>query len=337
MSRFSRIVLPILLFSFLGLPVSAENGTRVLRISVENRDTHFQVRMVRHFSRLAETAAGGAVSIEVYDGAALFRDADVVPALVQGKVEMAVPGIWQLDRFVPDFACLMLPSVFGRTEKELGRVVDSDLGSYLSRSLEKALPVFVLGRWMELGSAHTFFLGAALRDYRGLRVRVPGGAANAERVKALGASPLTIPWPDLPSYLSRSLVDAVVTSYETIASAKLQTAGIEAVLEESQYIGYYVPMFNRRFWESLDDRTRSALIDAWEATVDLARTEARQAQANAKRTLLADGVRLFVPSSLETERTRNALLRSEKVIAERVHVSDEALGYLRRAFDKEMK
>jgi len=323
--------------SFSGATVFAEAASRVMRISVENSGTHVQVRMLKRFSQRAAEASGGSLVVELYDGARLFRDADVVSALSLGKVEMAVPGIWQLDRYAPDFASLMLPSVYGRTEVDIARVVDTEFGVFLSGILERTLTIVVLGRWMELGSAHTFFIGKSVRELRGLRVRVPGGEANEERIRALGSFAVAIPWPDLPSILSRGLVDAVVTTYETILSANLHTFGIGAVLEESHYVGYYVPMINRRFWESLDDRTRSAVKNAWDATVEESRIESRTAQANAKKNLLEHGVRLRASSSSESAVNREKLMLNERSIAERIHVSDEALDRLHAAFGVRIK
>lgn len=304
---------------------------RVMRISVENRESHVQVRMLKLFVERVKDSTAGAVSVELHSGARLFRDADVVSALAMGKIEMAVPGIWQLDRFSPDFAALMLPSAYGLPETDLARAVDGPFGLFLSRSLQDALPVHVLGRWMELGSAHAFFVGKNVKDFRGLRVRVPGGAANEERVRVFGAFPVSIPWPDLPSFMARGGVDAVVSSYETILSAGLQEKGIGAVLEESQDVGYYVPILSRRFWEGLDDASRSAIAEAWEATADQAREEARAAQAHARNELRSAGVRVVAAPAAERLARRDALLAAEAEIAARVHASSEAIGLLRRS------
>lgn len=330
MIAFPRGIAVILSCCFTIAAVFAEQAPHVLRISVENRGTHVQVRMLKRFIDRVHLTSGGALRLELYDSARLYRDSDVVGALSLGKVEMAVPGIWQLDRYAPDFASLMLPSVYGLSEAESGLLVDGEFGAFLSASLSSALPVEVLGRWMELGGIRLFFIGKSVRDLRGLRVRVAGGAANEERIRALGGQPVSIPWPDFPSYIARGSVDAVLTTYETIASANLQDAGIGAALEESHYIGYYLPMVNRQFWASLSVSARVCLLAAWDTTVDEARLEARSAQDASKKLLAEGGLRIQSAPASETLSKRASLLTAENNIADRLHISEQALSLLHR-------
>ncbi len=330
----SVIVFFLHVFVLLFPAPGAEEPRRIMRISLENKSGHVQVRMVERFVERLAARSGNELKIELYDDARLFRDADVVSALSLGKVEMAVPGIWQLDRFAPDFAALMLPSAFGYTEAEAARAVDGPFGAYLSSSLESALPLKVLGRWMELGGAQLFFVGRNVRDTEGLRIRVPGGIANEERMRAFGSYPVAVAWPDLPSFIERGVVDAILTTYETIASAKLHEKGVGAVLEEDQYMAYYVPVLSRRFWSDLDESTRKSIADAWEETVDEARAEAQAAQAAAKRTLAEKGVRIQVASAAERAQKRAVLLGSESEIASRAHVSARAIELAATAFGR---
>ena len=330
-----RLSLFVLVFTF--ACVSAATGTEavpVMRISIENQTGHFLSRMMRRFVERVTGMAGDRVNVELYDEAKLFRDADVVSALSLGKVEMAVPGISQFDRFAPDIASLMLPTLFGVSEQDVAAVVDGIFGSYLSENIESTLPVVVLGRWMEQGSVYTFFQGKTIRPLYGLRVHVAGGAVNIDRLRALGALPIAIPWPDLPAYFSRGIVDAVLTSYERVLSSKLQAEGVLSVSEMSYYVGYYVPIVNRVFWESLGPETRNAIATAWEMTVDEERLEARAAQADAKKALVDAGLRVFMPTATEQTSVRSTLLAAESDMAERNHVSSQTLEQLRAAFSE---
>ncbi len=83
----------------------------VIRISVENTDSHVQTKSVRRFAdNLAERLAGR-YEVRFYPAASLYRDADVFRALTQGKLELAVPGTWQFDRYVPEVGFVLLPSL----------------------------------------------------------------------------------------------------------------------------------------------------------------------------------------------------------------------------------
>jgi TRAP-type C4-dicarboxylate transport system substrate-binding protein len=329
-------ILLTVLLSLLGAsPLFAQ---RIMRISLENTERHVQVRMVRLFAERLSAQTGGTLKIEVYSRGSLYRDTDSLSAVAQGKVEMVVPGIWQLDPGVPDFAALMLPSVFGRDPAAVEALADGALGSKLNSRLEASGDYVVVGRWFDLGPLELFGVGRNIRsldEIAGLSVRVANGRANEERLKVLGVEPVSISLSDFISYAERSLVDGVLTSYETIDSASLDRHGVTSSYEDDEYFGFYVPIVNRRFWAGLDEATRRAFASSWESVVPVEREEARRAQADAKAALVGRGMSVVVPNRDELARTRLRLLAAEDGIAARVGVSREILQILRSSFPQD--
>lgn len=241
---------------------------------------------------------------------------------------MAVPGIWHLDRYAPDLAVFLLPSFYGSTTDETRDLVDGELGRELNSQLEAALNVVVLGRWLDLGHAHLFSIDrpiASADDIAGTVVRFAGGRGNELRLAALGARPVSIPWPDLPAALARGRVDAILTTYETVASARLWEHGIRYAYEDSQHFSRYVPMVSASFWRRLSPDVRSILREEWEALVDSARTRAATAQREARARLLAHDVVIHVPGADELRTTRAALLAHEAGFARELAISPTVL------------
>ncbi|NJL73216.1 MAG: TRAP transporter substrate-binding protein DctP, partial [Candidatus Competibacteraceae bacterium] len=238
----------------LALTSSSAAGDTLFRISLENNASHVQTRSVRRFAEALAAKTGGELHIEVYDSGALYRDQAALAALDQGKLEMAVPGIWQLDRMVPNLAALMLPSLFGRSTDEVHRVVDGAVGKRLNAEIEDALGVRVPGRWLDLGPILVFGVGHSLPPDGSLDrkvIRIAAGRANEERLKAMGARPVGIPWADLPGYIERGQLDGVLTSWETIASADLQAKGVAVAIDVPHYFGMYVPLVSGAAWRRL--------------------------------------------------------------------------------------
>ncbi len=323
--------LSLLLLSTAG--AQAGPGARIrIRISVENPPTHFQAQVARTFADRVAARLGDRVSVEFYDGARLFRDTDVIGAVSRGAVEIALPGIWQFDRMVPDTAALMLPSAYGLSIEQARRLADGPLGAALNARIEAGTRGKVLGRWLDLGHAHLFSLDRRLRgidDFRGKRVRVAGGRGNEERIRTLGAVPVSIPSPDLDSYLRRRLVDGILTTYETVDSAGMDSAGIAAVYEDAEYYPFYVPIAGEAFWNGLDPDIRREIQAAWEDLLPAARETALRAQEAAKARLAGRGLRIRVPSKAERAAVRDSLLRTEEDAARRLGVSGEILALLR--------
>ena len=323
------------------IAVQAQEQTPILcRISTENSPGHFQVRALRRFSELVAERSAGTLKVEFYDSGTLYRDSNAVSAIGRGDLEIAAPGIWQLDKLVPDSAALMLPMMYAKPSEVHRAIVDGPVGTVLSRDIEEAMKAVVLGPWLDLGFGHIFATAKPIRSIagiRGRRIRVAGGRGNEERIRAFDGIPVSIPLLDLPAYLKRGLVDGVLTTYETVASAGLDSAGIKSVLEDAQYYPFYVPVASASFWGRIDDRTRSMLRGAWLEVVTQAREEAVRSQAEAKRSLVERGMKVYTPTSDESSKSRANLLAGEKEMAKRLSVSDDILVLLRLELGKQAR
>lgn len=300
-----------------------------LRISVENTAAHVQTKAVGKFADDLAKKAAGRLRVSFFHSAELYRDRDVLYALHTGKVEMAAPGAWHIDRFAPDVAIFLLPVFYGREPEANYRILSGPAGEQINRGIEDRIGVKVIGRWIDLGHAHLFSLDQKIRsraDIAGMRIRVAGGIANEMRIQALGAKPITIPWPDLPEKLSLGVVDGVLTTHETIASARLWEYGIRNAFEDRQYFPQYVPLISRRFWDRLPPDLQEMIAETWEANVDDARRAAAEAQAVARRTLLENGVEMVVPDPESLTAWRKTLLAEQEKIVDALGIRKDILA-----------
>ena len=329
MTRFYRFVVVAMVCGFASVGNAAAQP--VFRISLENTRDHVQVRVVQEFADTLAARTVGRLRVELYPDARLFRDRDVVRALHDGKVEMAVPGTWQLDRFEPSVGVLLLPEFYGRPSSYLNEHVDGELGAELDRRIAASTGAVVLGRWIDLGPVHLFTVASPIRthtDIVGLKLRFAGGVMNELRLAALGAVPLSIAWPDFPEHLRRRAVDGVLTSYETIASAALWEAGIRYAFEDSQYFGRYVPLVSAGFWRRIPEDLRQSIAETWEEHVAPARERAADAQERAKHTLQSHGVTVIVPTVAELDAARSRLLAARPEMIERLGIDAEIISIL---------
>lgn len=309
-----------------------------MRISVENTLAHVQTKAVQAFAEEIRQQLAGRIDVEFFPNAQLFRDSAVVQALMQGKVEMAVPGTWQVDRFEPNVGIFLLPIFYGRPAHVNYRILEGKIGEAINARLERNLQLKVLGRWMDLGHAHLFGVRKQINGYediRGLKVRVAGGVANELRIQALGGVPANIPWPDLPTYLQQGKIDAILTSYETINSATLWEYGVNAVFEDQQYFPQYIPLVRLSFWNKLDADIQQILLETWEKHVDPEREAAAVAQAEAKEILRARGVTIVAPDEQSLARQRDSMLPLQDEFASLMKIDQELIPRLLEVFRQE--
>jgi TRAP-type C4-dicarboxylate transport system substrate-binding protein len=307
----------------------------LMRISVENSDRHVQTRAVRRFADEIRERLRDRIDVRFYANARLFRDQDIVQALGQGRVEMAVPGTWHVSRFEPNVEIFLLPLFYGRPAQANYSAVDGAVGKTIAGRLEGNLRLKVVGRWIDLGHAHLFGTGKKIlrhEDIQGLRVRVAGGAANELRIQAFGGRPTIIPWPDLPEYLQQGRVDAVLTSYETVQSAMLWEKGIRHAFEDREYFPQYVPLVRLSFWKKLPQDVQRMVTETWEKHVDVAREEAARAQTDAKSTLVKNGVKVVIPDRQRMEAWRRKILAVQDEFVERLKIDPELVRTVMEGF-----
>lgn len=307
----------IFLSAIVSSPLHAD--VPLLRISTENSADHVQTQAVARFADALAQRAAGRLDVRHSHSAELFRDRDVIKALQLGKVEMAVPGTWQLDRYAPDFGIFLLPMFYGRNADTNYLLRDGPVGREIASRLERGLDVKVLGRWIDLGFAHVYGVNHRITshdDLVGLTVRVAGGEANLERLRALGAEARVVAWPDLPAALSRGMITGILSTHETVASARLWDYGVDWVFEDHEYFPQYVPLLSAKLWNSLPMDLQRLIVATWEEQVTAARALAAEAQEEARAVLRAHGIGVTTPSADALAAARQRLMgRQQALIA----------------------
>ena len=298
----------------------------VMRISVENTDSHTQTIAVQSFAQRLQERTAGTLDVQVYSTASLVRDSDAVRAMALGNAEMAVPGTWHIDSLVPEVGLFLLPSFYGAEAEAVYHVLDSDIGSEIVRLIEEDLFVKIPGRWIDLGHAHLFSTHAPIRTYQdiaGMRIRVAGGLANEARIEAMGGNPTTIVWADLPVRLEQRVVQGVLTTFESVRSAELWNYGIRYAYVDRQYFPQYIPMIAGTFWNKLSADLQQIIIETWEEGVDAARSHAAEAQQQARNRSESHGVIITEPDEAEIEHMRSRLLDRQYALADALAIPRE--------------
>jgi TRAP-type C4-dicarboxylate transport system substrate-binding protein len=295
----------------------------LIRISVENDSNHVQTKAVNRFAEKLQKRLQNRYEIKFYDSSSLFRDVDVFKAMIQGKVEITVPGTWQFDSYVPNMALFQLPSFYGKEAHFTYGIMESTLAETIIESIEKQLNVKVIGRWYDLGHAHIFTNTKkikTLKDFKNLKIRIPGGVANSERFSLLGSYPIVINYADLPLALLKNSVDGLLTSFDTMVSSGLWQDYLKYVYADSQYFAQYVPLCSFDFWKQLPEDVQAIIIETWEEDVEQQRREALSAQLSAFNFLKSNGIGIYSLTKNEINANRNFLIEYEQAIVQKVRI-----------------
>jgi TRAP-type C4-dicarboxylate transport system substrate-binding protein len=221
---------------------------------------------------------------------------------------------------------------FGQPGKITEDLIDGKVGEAVNRSLEKKVGAKSPGRWFELGYDHTWTVNkkiTKIEDFKGLKIRHSGGSTPENRLNRFGASAVFIAWPDVPMALVQKTVDGICSTTKSVEGAKLYEAGIKYVVLCRNYNGYYVPLVNQKFWDSLPPDLQKIFSEVWNETVPKQRAIARKEQAEARTLMEGKGVEFFEPSDAELAKWRNHLMPiQDKIVKDLKH--DPALVELAR-------
>jgi len=305
-----------------------------IRCSLDTAPSHPRnMAMIDYFAKLAK-ASNGEITGEVFHSGQLFADLNVSKALLQGQVEMAMPGTWVLTGLVPDCDMVQMPYFYGVPFEVTHRATDGKPGAFIDRQLEAKLKTQVLGPWTDFGHQSWFSTKVPLDSFsslKGLKIRSPGGAAMAWRIKFAGGIANTTAWPNVPLALSQGVFDAFISSNESCNTAKLWEAGVKYSYADRQFMAQYIPMIGKSFWAKLSAEQRKMMIDLWAANIAEYRRNGIASQDTARKILETNGVKFRDPSVEEFDRTRNAMIADLPTLIEAAKLSPEMVKLVKES------
>ncbi len=318
-----------------GMVVSDAAAQVKMRVSLDTTAVHIRTKLVGEYLEAVKKRTGGAIEPELFHSAQLFRDRDVGKALRQGGAEMAVPGQWVLTGFEPNLDYPFLPICYGRDRAAMYKISDGEVGQIINRSLEQKLNSKVLGKWFDLGASHTYATNRPLNkpdDLKGLKIRTSGGHGQFVRVKFFDGVPNFTAWPDVPLALSQGNFDGLITTNESLVSAKLWEAGVKYALQDYQGFAQYVPLVADSFLEKLKPEHRKILFDTWAEMIDGFRDQAFAAQEQARETMAQNGVKVVMAGKADLDATRQRMLPTQDDFVKELKMDPAVVAKIQATF-----
>jgi C4-dicarboxylate-binding protein DctP len=291
-----------------------------MRVSLDTAPGHARTVSIADFLKKLEAASQGEIAPHLYDSGELLADHAVIKALVLGQIEMAAPGTWLVSAYVPEADLGQLPVFYGQPVSVAHAATDGIPGDLVNEQIARKLRVTIPGHWIDLGYFNWYSSRkplASLDDLRGLRIRNSGGFAQPWRARFFGAVPTETDWPDVPAALAQGVFDALQSTNESCASARLWDAGLRYALIDHQAMGAYIPMISETFWTALRPALKTLITDLWAANIGVYRANMAAAQDKAEKDLRARGMKLtVVPPEDLVEARRRMMAEQDQVVRE---------------------
>jgi len=251
---------------------------KTIKFANQNAVGHPIIQGMEKFKEIVEKNSGGKIKVNVFPGGALGSDQANVLALQGGTLEMASMNSGIFASQVREFSVFDFPFMFA-SGQEADQVVDGAFGKKMHARLEDK-GLVGLG-YYELGFRNLTNGRRAINkvsDIEGLKLRVIPNPINVDWVKALGANPTPLPFPELYVALEQKAVDGQENPVATIHAAKFFEVQKHLTLTGHQYNPQSI-VISKKFWDTLNAAEKKILSDAASESSKFQRAQARAQEA----------------------------------------------------------
>ena len=247
-------VCPVLILALITLMASWATAAPTKRIELKYGHHNKPLSFAQKYAQVpwvkkVEEATQGRVKITIYSGATLFKPKDAYDACVSGIADMAWGFIGMFHSRFPLTDMVSLP-LLGIKDAEMGSLCMWDLYEKFPAVREEykdvKLLVFHTHRGGPIGTSVPVH---RLEDFKGLKIRTPGGGP-LELIKATGAAPMNISPDDIYLNMEKGVIDGWTIDPEGADGRKLQEVTKCYILPYS-YVGCFWIIMNKNKWNSL--------------------------------------------------------------------------------------
>ena len=263
------------------------------------------------FKNYVESASNGAIEVELFIGTQLCSNgAECLQGVADGSIDVYISTSGGAAGIFPYVQVLDLPYLMSGD-----RVAEAVLAGDFTRTMREmaladsgdAIRLMTIGNtggWRNFANTQRVVRNPG--DLAGLKIRTVVADLPQELVRALGASPTPIPWPEPFTSFQTGVVEGSKNGITDIMGMKFPDAGLQYVtLDGHAYMGALWWMSNETFMSMPEDLRRvvvDGFADLQQATFASPKRKSIQAYAD----FVAGGGTLYVPTPAEKAEFREA-------------------------------
>jgi TRAP-type C4-dicarboxylate transport system substrate-binding protein len=263
------------------------------------------------FKSFVESASNGAIAVELFIGTQLCsKGAECLQGIADGSIDIYISTSGGASGIFPYVQVLDLPYLMSND-----RIAEEVLSGDFTRTMRnmaladsndtiRLMTVGNTGGWRNF--ANTKRRVAQPSDMAGLKIRTVVADLPQELVKAMGASPTPIPWPELFTSFQTGVVEGSKNGITDIMGMKFPDAGLQYVtLDGHAYMGALWWMNNEKF-KSMPEHLRRVVVDGFSALQQATFASPKRKSIKAYEDFVAGGGNLYVPTPEEKAKFKAA-------------------------------
>ncbi|HMQ41677.1 MAG TPA: TRAP transporter substrate-binding protein DctP [Paracoccus sp. (in: a-proteobacteria)] len=291
----------------LGLAGMAAAQEFTLRATANSNDQDEDYDGLVVFKNYVESASNGAIAVELFIGTQLCGNgAECLQGIADGSIDIFISTSGGAAGIFPYIQVMDLPYLL--TDDRLAeRVLMDDKFTPKLRQMMldssggriRLMTIGNTGGWRNFANTKQRVQTPA--DLAGMKLRTVDAELPQELVKALGASPTPIPWPELFTSLQTGVVEGTKNGITDVMNMKFPDAGVKYMtLDGHGYMGAFWFMSNDRFMEMPED-LRRVVVDGFYQLQQATFASPKRKSIQAYEDFVAAGGDLYVPTPEEKQ------------------------------------
>src|SRR5437660_7171067 len=192
--------------------------TREFRVADTQSEDYPTVQALRYMGRLVEEPSGGRLQSRVFHSRQLGEEKETIEQTRAGAIDLNRSNVALIGTFVPSMNVLAMPFLF-RSIEHLQKVLDGPIGNEILGSFE---PYGFVGLAFYDSGARSIYNNVrpvrSLADLKDLRIRVQQSEQMSETMRALGATPVELPYGQVLTGLATRLIDGAENNWPSFVT-----------------------------------------------------------------------------------------------------------------------
>jgi TRAP-type C4-dicarboxylate transport system substrate-binding protein len=249
------VLLTVSLFFLTSIPAQAQEKAMKLRLSVQWPPQHPITKMIDQWGKDVEKATAGRITVTVFASNTLSPPMQVYDNTVKGVVDIGTSLLAYSPGRLPLSEVLQQPLGYtsGYQATKLGNAYYK---KFKPKEFDDVKVMFLHGA--APGFIFTKTQAKSIADLKGLRIKA--NAENADIIKNLGGSPVTMPVTETYDALSRGVVDGALFPLEALQGFKI--AEVVKTVIEAYPMSYMTSMWvamNKDKWNAISSADQQAI------------------------------------------------------------------------------
>lgn len=231
----------------------------------------------------------GMVEIQVYPNGELSSYQNGVESVISGAAYMFYSSPGQFSDYVPNFAALQAPFLYGSFE-EYSALMDTEVIAKLrAEAEEQGIHTLSLNFVSGFRNLLTDYEVNSVEDIKNLKIRVPGNPVFVKPFELMNANPSSINWSETYTSLQQGVVDAIEGTSNNIYNAKMYE--IKNIVTETAHIIDLSGLFiGTKYWETLPAEYQKIITEEIANAEVVQNDLAKSADLEFKQKLTDEGV-----------------------------------------------